>query len=66
MSKKNEEYEGVSNGAGVHPIPVPEEPQSSTDMLDDIVDALLNPNDQGTGTDPKETEQAENISTREE
>ncbi len=43
MSKKKEEFEGLGYGPGVDPIPTPEhESVSSTDMLEEVVDEMLN------------------------
>lgn len=42
MKKEKEEYEGLGYGPGVDPIPVPENPTSSTDMLEDVVEEMLN------------------------
>lgn len=42
MKKEQEEYKGLGYGPGVDPIPVPKNPTSSTDMIEDVVDEMLN------------------------
>lgn len=46
MKKEQEEYKGLGYGPGVDPIPVPKNPTSSTDMIEDIVDEMLNGNEE--------------------
>ncbi|WP_410768112.1 hypothetical protein [Fontibacillus sp. BL9] len=53
MSKNKEKFEGIDNGPGVDPIPVPDDDVvSSTEMLEEIVDKVLN--------DPKDEEDKNN------
>ncbi|RCX22994.1 hypothetical protein DFP94_101584 [Fontibacillus phaseoli] len=50
MGKDKEKFEGIDNGPGVDPIPVPDDGVvSSTEMLEEIVDKVLN--------DPKDEEE---------
>lgn len=55
MKKEQEEYKGLGYGPGVDPIPVPKNPTSSTDMLEDVVDEMLNGNEEKSATHQDQT-----------
>ena len=63
MRKEKDKFEGLDRGPGVNPIPVPDNSVSSTDMLAEVVDVLLN-NPQEDQQDKNQRQEQADVSNR--